>query len=324
MDIDPFAPIDASDTMQSHTAPMAPQEPDDWEPLPVPDDAPEPPKSFGKLGTWSRRYAYHSACGALVGYVLRFDLPTGKQTRPLRWGRLRGHVGWHLKGWSGDKARPLFRLLALLAEPEAPVLLCEGEKAAHAAAALLRPSWVVIASMNGAQSPQRSDWSLLAGRHLTIWPDNDGPGRTYAANAAALALKAGAASVRIVDLPEGLPEGWDLADPVPEGMDLDIAAMLAAAANFDADSEEQGKLRVQRRKAGRLEPGIYFQSKDPGSGKSAPEWDRFGSRLEVLGYTRDGESREWGRYLAIYDGDDKVHHIAMPMVERPFEKSARG
>ena len=44
-----------------------------------------------------------------------------------------------------------------------------------------------------------------------------------------------------------------------------------------------------------------------------PSWHWFGSRLEVLGFTRDGDSREWGRQLAIHDGDGKAHFIAMPM-----------
>ena len=101
------------------------------------------------------------------------------------------------------------------------MLLCEGEKSADAAAGLIGPPWAAIASMNGAKSPHRTDWSPLAGRDLVIWPDNDEPGAAYAREAAMLALKAGAASVRIVDLPDGLPEGWDLADPVPDGVELD-------------------------------------------------------------------------------------------------------
>ena len=74
---------------------------------------------------------------------------------------------------------------------------------------------------------------------------------------------------------------------------------------------------MQWRKAGKLNPGIHFRVKgtdpDPETGELTPDWHWFGSRLDVLGYTRDGDSREWGRYLAIYDGDGKAHHIAMPM-----------
>lgn len=308
---DPFAPLGHGETSRRASASAE----DDWQPLPVPEDAPDPPQSFGKLGCWSRRYAYRDAGGALAGYVLRFDLPGGKETRPLRWGRRQNRLGWHMKGWGGDDSRPLYRLPELLANPDAPVLLCEGEKSADAAADLLGPSWAVIASMNGARSPHKTDWPPLSGRDVFIWPDNDEPGRAYAAEAATLVLKAGAASVRIADPPDGLPEGWDLADPVPHGVDLDVVALLGDAPRYDPDGEEQGTFRIQWRAAGKLMPGIHFRclDKDPDTGESTPGWHWFGSRLEVVGYTRDSENREWGRHLAVYDGDGKVHLIAMPM-----------
>ena len=197
-----------------------------------------------------------------------------------------------------------------------PSLLCEGEKAADAAAGLLGPPWVAVASMNGAKSPQRTDWTPLAGRDLVIWPDNDEPGAAYAREAALLALKAGASSVVIVELPDGLPEGWDLADPVPEGMEIDYAGLIAEAPKFDPDGEEQGTFRVQWRKAGKLIRAFTSgkgPDPDPETGEIAPDWHWFGSRLDVLGYTRDGDNREWGRYLAVYDSDGKVHYIAVPM-----------
>ena len=308
---DPFAPLADGEVRRSTSDPG---EPDDWQPMPVPDDAPDAPTHLGKLGAWSHRWSYRNADGSLSGYVCRFDVPSGKELRPLRWGRRRGRVGWHWKGWSGDDARPLYGLAELTAAPDAPVLLCEGEKSADAAATLIGAPWAVVASMNGAKSPQRTDWTPLAGRHLVVWPDNDEPGAAYAREAAALALKAGA-SAHIVELPDGLPDGWDLADPAPDGMVIDYADLIAQAPQFDPDGEEQGTFRVQWRKAGKLMPGVHFRcmDKDPETGEAQPGWHWFGSRLDVLGYTRDGDSREWGRYLAVYDGDGKVHYIAMPM-----------
>ena len=97
----------------------------------------------------------------------------------------------------------------------------------------------------------------------------------------------------------------------------DFASLIADAPKFDPDGEEQGTFRVQWRKAGKLNPGIHFRVKDsdpdPETGESTPGWHWFGSRLDVLGYTRDGDGREWGRYLAVHDNDGNVHHVAMPM-----------
>ena len=129
---DPFAPLGAeAKRRESRT-----DAPDDWQPLPVPDDAPEAPTHHPKLGAWSHCWSYRNAGGSLSGYVCRFDTPAGKEMRPLRYGRLRGRVGWHWKGWANDDARPLYGLAELTAAPDAPALLCEGEKAADAAAGL--------------------------------------------------------------------------------------------------------------------------------------------------------------------------------------------
>ena len=71
-----------------------------------------------------------------------------------------------------------------------------------------------------------------------ILPDNDADGQQYARAVAALALEAGASSARIVQLPEGIPAHWDLADPVPDG--VDVGQLLADAAPVVADASKAG------------------------------------------------------------------------------------
>jgi hypothetical protein len=309
----PFAPLGANE-IQRGAAKV--REPDDWQPMPVPEDEPDAPAiCHPGLGNYSCRWAYHNADGSLAGHVCRFDRDTGKQMRPLRYGRLNGRTDWQWKGWAGDDAKPLYRRPELTASPDAPFVLCEGEKSADAAAELLGPQWVAIASMNGAKSPQSTDWSPLAGRKLVIWPDNDQPGQDFAFAAGTLALKAGASSVKIVELPEGLPESWDLADPIPEGMELDAEALLQDANEFDPNGEEQGTFRVQWNKAGELMPGLHYKvvQTDDETGEKTPGWHWFGSRVDVLAHSRDDGNRKWGRYIAVHDNDRNVHYFAMPM-----------
>ena len=129
-------------------------------------------------------------------------------------------------------------------------------------------------------------------------------------------IDAGAADVRIVVVPDGATDGWDLADPLPEGWTSEtVETALAETVPYDPDGEEQGTFRVQWRKAGKAMPGLHFRvlDKDPETGETVPGWHWFGSRLDVLGYTRDGDNRDWGRYLAVHDADRRIHHIAMPM-----------
>ncbi len=186
------------------------------------------------LGSPSRSWPYYDATGRLVGYAARFETPTGKTFRPL----VRDAAGrWHTASRTGGfpKPYPLFNLSALLAKPMAPVLICEGEQAAEAASQQF-PDWVAVTSLHGAKAPQKSDWSSVATRDVTIWPDADDAGARFAAAVAQLVHEAGAASVRIVPVPNDVPAGWDLADPLPEGMDL--AALLASARKPETEAGE--------------------------------------------------------------------------------------
>ena len=97
------------------------------------------------------------------------------------------------------------------------MLVAEGEKAADAAEALF-PDMVAVTSQGGSGASDKSDWSPMRGRNVIVWPDNDQAGADYAAKVTALAKRAGAASVRVVDVPDDWPSGWDLADPLPEGV----------------------------------------------------------------------------------------------------------
>jgi putative DNA primase/helicase len=60
-----------------------------------------------------------------------------------------------------------------------------------------------------------ADWCPLAGRKVTVWPDADEAGCKAANAIAKLVMRAGAASIGIVPIPDGLPDGWDLTDPIP-------------------------------------------------------------------------------------------------------------
>jgi putative DNA primase/helicase len=134
--------------------------------------------------------------------VCRFP---GKAIRPLWW----DGDAWR---WKAPPApRPLYGLDRLRARPDAGVLITEGEKAADAAAALF-PSAVCITWPSGCKAIAKADWSPVAGRAVTLWPDADDVGRQAMAKLAPLLLQAGARQVRIVTPPPDAPEGWDLAD----------------------------------------------------------------------------------------------------------------
>jgi hypothetical protein len=203
--------------------------------IPVPDDA--PPLSFRhpEWGPPVAAWPYYDRAGRLMGYAARFDTGDGgKEFLPLTFCDIgNGKRAWRAAGL--PKPRPLYRLPDLLARPDAPVVVCEGEKAADAAA-LVFPDAIATTPMHGAKSPQTADWSALAGRDVVIWPDHDEAGTAFAGQVAALAMEAGAASVRVVQVPADFPSKWDLADPAPEGVDL--AALLADAPEWEPPADD--------------------------------------------------------------------------------------
>lgn len=133
-----------------------------------------------------------------------------------------------------EHPKPLYRLDKLAASPNAPALIFEGEKKADAAAAMPEfKGFIPTSWMGGSDAVETADWSPVNGRDAIIFPDNDHAGFDAAATVARCCLEAGAKSVRIVQLPEGLPEKWDIADPVPVGVEVDFAALIREAKTWE-------------------------------------------------------------------------------------------
>ncbi len=199
-----------------------------------PDDAPTIPEHFkvidinGEKVPLSAQWAYRDKHGKLLFYVQRFDATTGqKEFRPLTLSNTEMGMKWKRKAPAAP--RPLYGIDRLAAEPDAEVMVCEGEKAADAAARLF-PEMIAVTSMNGAKSPGKSDWAPLAGRTVYLWRDHDLAGESYIITVEKLATDAGAKVTSSVRpewfLQKGsslgierdtLMLGWDAADAEHEG-----------------------------------------------------------------------------------------------------------
>lgn len=226
----------------------------EWVPvIPVPADlAVAPPDTFNRRAgdDWEKfpiamRWAYRNASGELLGYVCRFERPDGgKETIPQVWSvnTKTGEARWR---WSAfPRPRPLYGLDKLAAHPRAQVVVCEGEKTADAAQALYeaagisRDKLVAVAWPGGANAIEHVNWEPLEGRAVGLWPDadskaykdnhprageimpfNEQPGTTAMVAIAKRLLAAGTGSKFIMP-PEGVPDGWDLADELPAGFNL--------------------------------------------------------------------------------------------------------
>ena len=121
------------------------------------------------------------------------------------------------------------------------MIVTEGEKAADAAGELL-PDYVAITSPGGSKAAAAADWSMLAGRKVTIWPDADEPGQAYARQVAEILAKLSPLPSIAIAKPAGsIPRGWDAADALAMGWTPAQAVALIAkavpASNDDAEAD---------------------------------------------------------------------------------------
>ena len=183
----------------------------------LPPNRQPPPDRHASLCAPSAIWTYRAACGNRSFFVYRFDnADRRKEFRPrtLWMDPCTGRPMWR---WlAPPNPRPIYRLNEIKSFPTRSILICEGEKAADAAHKL-SADHVVTTSMGGAKASHKSDWTVLARRHIAIWPDADEAGLSYANSLHGLLSNAGAASVSILKPPQGVKSGWDAADALAEG-----------------------------------------------------------------------------------------------------------
>jgi putative DNA primase/helicase len=262
---------------------------------------------FGRKpdGLW--RYA--TAEDETAFYAARWHEADGKKTfRPVSW---RDGDGWQFTAWPDH--RPLFNLPALSQHPTATVVICEGEKAADAAAKVF-PKSIVTTSSGGRGAASKTDWTPMAGRTVLIWPDFDAAGEKYAREVAGI-LAALDCVISIVDakaLASIDPNGgarvpikkWDAADGAKEWRDL--AALRKAATGLHKPFD-RGPAFVSYGPYEMTTDGLRVEiEKGRGEGK-AKENIWVASSFEILGACRDPHGQGWGKYLRWHDADGRAH-----------------
>jgi len=191
-------------------------EPEEKHPEPVPTDTPAPRWMIDKCKP-SLVHEYRTIDDRLLGYVMRIDLPaTEEKPKGDKTYRKLFHFGddkWHYKGFKGAN-KPIYNVQNLPKNPNARVMITEGEKACDAAQRML-PDWVCLSMIDGVGAISKADLTPLKGRECVLWPDNDTPGRKAMARLSG-ALKPIVASVAVMDF-RTVKEKWDLADAEAEG-----------------------------------------------------------------------------------------------------------
>lgn len=292
--------------------------------VPVPDDAPAMDYEHPRLGKPDKSWLYRDAERRRVAYVCRWNTAGGgKEVRPVTFcDHGDGTQGWRSHGLPAP--RPLFTLPDILARPDAPVIITEGEKSCEAAA-LLFPDYVATTAMNGAMSPGKTDFRPLAGRTVIISTDYDEPGRNYGEQVHRLLREAGAKEIlhlrpedvarvtwvdgKPVERAGDIPAGWDLADAVDDGWAAESLTphieshdlLKPFAATTEKESAFPDGFRLTER-------GVEYWAENDDGGY----WTYLCSPLIADARTRNPEGEDWGLLLRITDADGRTKELVMP------------
>ncbi|SOB49516.1 DUF927 domain-containing protein [Pseudomonas lundensis] len=302
---------------------------------PIPDEAMNKcPAKHRQHGTPSKVWIYRDTQGQPLMVLYRFDLgpdEDGKPKKvfaPLTWCQSSDNqsIQWR---WQGlPEPRPLLRMHELSLRANATVVLCEGEKAADAAAELF-PDYVATCWPNGSNAWHKADLSPLKNRNVVLWPDND-PSGTTCMDALAKKLEAtGAESIRVIalenfkrkptlknDLPsfakggvweqgddaaDALAKGWTsshIAELERTGELFGVAPAPAAETKVKTPAKRAVKPKTDTLPSGfHLTPeGVFYSGED---GESRPVC----SPLEILARTRDAKGHNWGLLVEFDDPD---------------------
>ena len=300
---------------------------------PIPTEAMNKcPAKHRQHGTPSKVWIYRDTQGQPLMALYRFDLDPDEDGKPkkvfapLTWCQSSDNQSAQWR-WQGlPEPRPLLRLHELNLQADAAVVLCEGEKAADAAAELF-PDYVATCWPNGSNAWHKADLSPLKNRKVVLWPDND-PSGTTCMDAVAKKLEAiGAESVRVIalenfkrkpSLKNGQPsfakdgvweQGDDAADALVKGWtsshiaELEHGGQLFGAAPTAAPQVKTPTKRAAKPKTDTLpsgfrltHEGVFYSGED---GESRPVC----SPLEILARTRDAKGHNWGLLVEFDDPD---------------------
>lgn len=170
----------------------------------------------------SKVYEYYNSDGELGYQVLRYEPKTFRQRRPD------GNGGWIN---SVKDAKPLpYNLVGMMQNPDAPIFIVEGEKAADA---LIKIGFVATTNSGGAGNFHADLADYFDGRNVVILPDCDTAGESHA-DKVTRTLWGRAKNIKVVRL-SGLPHKGDVVDWLAQGNDA--ATLGEAVAKASAVTE---------------------------------------------------------------------------------------
>lgn len=138
-------------------------------------------------------HEYQDEAGTPIFWRIRLKHPDTQE----KWMRPLFYDGkdFKLKEPQFEYGKPLYRLPGLVNNTNDIVIICEGE---HCVDMLIKMGLLATTS-GSADSAQKTDWSVLAGRAVIIWPDHDAAGIRYKEEVAGI-LQQLNCTIKIIDI----------------------------------------------------------------------------------------------------------------------------
>jgi uncharacterized protein (DUF927 family) len=288
--------------------------------LSIPADFPMPNmEQGGKLP--AATYEYRNADNTLACLIARYEHSDGgKRFCPSTVWTFDGQMHWVSKGLPDQT--PPYRLTELIAHPQKPVLISEGEKCADTAAVF--DGFVSITWRGGSNALKKTDFSALKGRDVIILPDDDEPGAKAATQLCDILKPLGVSRLRVFRtaalatmLEHANGKGFDIADAITAGLNEarfvglldreDMVEEINLSPARDAEFHEKSIYDELHEKFGAVpelpdhfeltKDGIFKHEID---GNGRPDLLFAGSPIVVLGRTKLADGRGgWGYHLAV-------------------------
>ena len=191
--------------------------------IPVPDESPPlPDKKYVGSNMYTpiqNSWAYRTSAGQLIGYVIRYERDGKKETPFMTLFRSdSGELKWMTK--RPPRPLPLFNLDLLHDNPEAVVIIVEGEKCAAVLQEIIpnKTRYIATTWVGGCNGIPNADFSPIIKRKCILWPDFDlqknktteqQPGYV-----AMMEISRKLKNCKIIYPVSGKPDGWDVADAI--------------------------------------------------------------------------------------------------------------
>ncbi len=165
-------------------------------------------------GDHEQSWTFYNSKNKLIMYAARFRDSNGKKNdRPFTLWTNGTEYKWRAKGLPAGEI-PFWGLPELLARPNDPFILFEGQKDSSAAAAVIGDEYVCIGWYGGAGNLDKTDTSHLLGREGYFWTDADSTGRKVIKSLETLKL-----DLKLIRPPLRVKKGWGIADAIEDGWD---------------------------------------------------------------------------------------------------------